>query len=71
MKNDKKLQPPYIPDVNIRNVKEMAAKADQRFVDTIRDLEEKSEFSNSLDNSKESFSWASFGELVDAGEDSL
>jgi hypothetical protein len=32
MKNDKKLEPPYIPDVNIRNVKDMAAESSASFL---------------------------------------
>lgn len=32
MKNDKKLEPPYIPDASIRNVKETASNATQLFI---------------------------------------
>ena len=42
MKNDRQLEPPYIPDVSLRNVKEMASKADGSFIEMVRDLEEKS-----------------------------
>jgi hypothetical protein len=41
MKNDKKLEPPYIPETSIRNVKEVAANATEKFLDCIRDLESK------------------------------
>lgn len=32
MRNEKKLEPPYLPDVNLRNVKEMASSASVDFL---------------------------------------
>jgi len=41
MKNDKKLEPPYVPEVSLRNVKDMAAASTAQFLDSIKDLENK------------------------------
>jgi cGMP-dependent protein kinase 1 len=41
MKNDKKLEPPYVPEVSLRNVKETAANANGKFLESIRQLESK------------------------------
>jgi len=38
MRNDKKLEPPYIPEVSIRSVKEMAASSTVTFVSKIEEL---------------------------------
>lgn len=65
MKNDKKLEPPYIPETSIRNVKEMAANACEKFLDCIRNLESKPDLEENTDRSKDSFEWASFGELIE------
>lgn len=55
MKNDKKLEPPYIPETSLRNIKEMAGNASQRFLDCIRDLENKPDLEEDTDRSKDSF----------------
>lgn len=39
MKNDKKLEPPYIPEVSLKNVKEMASSSNISFVKKIDELE--------------------------------
>lgn len=70
MKNDKKLQPPYVPEVSLRSVKETAAKATDLFVNNIREMDNKSQQMESLDDSRDSFSWGSFGEVIDLIEDS-
>jgi len=32
MKNDKKLEPPYIPEVSLKNIKELAANSNGKFL---------------------------------------
>jgi hypothetical protein len=41
MRNDKKLEPPVLPEVSLRNVKEMAASSTVSFVSKIEEFEHK------------------------------
>ena len=43
----------------------MAANASEKFLDCIRDLESKPDLEENTDRSKDSFEWASFGELIE------
>jgi len=36
MKNDKKLEPPYIPEVSLRNIKELAANSTGKFLECLK-----------------------------------
>lgn len=43
----------------------MATNASTKFLDNIRELENKPDMEENSDRSKDSFEWASFGELID------
>lgn len=71
MKNDKKLEPPYIPEVSLRNIKELAANSTGKFLDCLKEVEMQPDYGSMSDRSRDSFEWGSFGEVIEIEDQTM